>query len=756
MRVRKRTGNIVEWNERKIVRAMLGAFQEVNPSSIPNVTPIVDDVIWNFDGLDIVDIETIQDEVEKALMRSDYHDVAKAYVIYRHERAKSRSKKRKPDPDAVADYIHLAKYARYKPDAERRETFKETVNRVKEMHLNRFCGSEFSQLDWDRTVVGPSPAYIAAQIHGAFNFVYNKKVLPSMRSMQFGGSALEQHNARMYNCAFTLIDRPRAFQEIFYLLLAGCGVGYSVQWRHVEQLPPITVVDNRKVYHHILEDTIEGWADSVGALFKAFIEGYYIQFNYYKIRPEGAPLKTSGGLAPGHIALREALVNITEVLKRVEGRKLRPIECHDIICFIAEAVLSGGIRRSSLISLFSPEDTEMMYSKASGNFNPMKDINPQRMMANNSAVLLRGADGLGIFSRIIRIAQEGFGEPGFFWTQDNDYGTNPCGEIGLHPVLKGVGPKSVDRTGFSFCNLCEVNVAGCENADDFREAVKAAAFIGTLQAAYTDFPYLGRTTEAIADRDRLLGVGLTGMTDNPEIAFNPPLLECAAREAVETNIQTAELIGIRPAQRVTTVKPSGTASLELGCVGSGIHPHHAKKYFRRITANRNEPVAQFFIKANPHMVEYKPNGDLSLVFPVEAPSRAITVKDLPAINFLGKVMLVYNNWIRPGSASFEFSPGLTHNVSCTVTIRDGELDDVVAYIWTHRDSIAAMSFVPYSLDKKYPFVPREAIETRKDKDRWDNIIANYRKVDWTKMREEWHTVTRRSLEAACAGGTCEL
>jgi len=759
LRVKKRNGTVVNWDSNRIVKAMAGAFNEVQPDRVPNLTVLAESVAENIesefvrsDKAHVVSIELVHDGVEQVLNDYAYPQVSTAYQSYRDRRDELREKKLDPDPNALANYIHIAKYARHLKKEERREVFEETVNRVHWMHRVRYS-------------IGPEDtSHISDHLRVAMDMVRAKKILPSMRSMQFAGDALLEHNARMYNCAFTHIDRPRVFQEIFYLLLAGCGVGFSVQWRHVDKLPAIARVDNKKVYHHVVEDTIEGWADAVGALMKAFKEGYYVQFGYHKIRPEGAVLKTSGGLAPGHIPLRETLIDMTKVLKAAEGRKLRPIECHDMVCYIAQGVLAGGIRRSSLISLFSPEDTEMLYAKASGNFNPMTGHNDQRMMANNSAVLLRDDSQRDYFERVIRIAQEGFGEPGFFFTEDLDYGTNPCGEIGLNPVLwetyvKRDGkmiPMNGRKTGFSFCNLCEVNVAACYTQDEFIHAVCSAAALGTFQAGYTSFPYLGEVTEKIAERDALLGIGLTGMMDNPRIAFDPSLLQQAVKEAKTVNNIVAGLLGIKSAQRLTTIKPSGTASLELGCVGSGIHPHHAKRYFRRVTANRNEPPAQYFVKVNPHMVEQKPDGDWSLIFPVKAPDDALTVKSMGALEFMEKVFLVYENWVKPGTIELPNSEGLTHNVSCTVTVRDEEVGEVVKAIWKNRDKIAAICFAPYMLDKKFPFAPREEVKTEADETRWRRLIETYRPVDWTKMVESAETVKRRSLEAACSGGTCEL
>jgi len=731
MRIRKRDGSIQQFDPRKIRRAILMAFAEVHPGKPVEMSPLESSVLAFLDGRevdsDIFDIETIQDVVEQVLMAHQFLDVANAYVIYRHERAKLRASRQKPDDNAPADYIHLAKYAKYRHEWKRREVYAETVNRVKDMHLKR----------WPE---------LSTQIEDAFGYVYDKKVLPSMRSMQFAGAATIAHNARMYNCAFTLIDRVRSFQETLYLLLCGCGVGFSVQWQHVDKLPRLGRVNEKSVVHYTIPDTIEGWADAVGMLFDSYVNGYCVEFSYHLIRPEGSPLKTSGGLAPGHLPLKLALEAIRNVLHVAQGRKLRPIECHDIVCFCAEAVLAGGIRRSSLISIFSPEDTEMVYAKSHGVFEPNK-LNAQREMANNSATFLRSKVDRASFDRVIRVAQENFGDPGFYFTDNLDYGTNPCGEIGLNPTIDG-------KTGFSFCNLTIVNAATVKDESDLIERMRAAAFIGTLQASYTDLEYLGGTTIRIAQRDALIGVSMSGMMDNPAIAFNPELQRKAARTVLHENVVTAMQIGINACERATTVKPDGTCAWELGGIGSGIHPRHARRFFRRFTANPLEPVAQYFRKYNPHMVDVKPNGDLSIVFPIEIASDAMTVKDMPALDFIERVMSTYDNWIVPGTVSMH-SPGLTHNVSCTVTVKDDEMQSVLDTIWDNRHRITAMAFAPYMLDKKFPYAPNEAVETPADEVRWNYYIVNYKPVPWSEMKEEWNA-SLAQLEPACGGGSCEV
>ena len=675
-----------------------------------------------------IGIEDIQDMVEAALMK-DHGDVAKAYILYRNKHAELRTLT--PDPNAVADYIHASKYAKYLPDAKRRETFAETVFRSMCMHIRKF-------------------SKLAEEIKEAFEFVYDKKVLPSMRSMQFGGLAIEQHNARMYNCSFTLIDRPRVFQEIFYLLLCGCGVGFSVQLQHVAKLPIIGKIDDNKVLIHHVEDSITGWADAIGLLFDCYQLGMYFEPCYDLIRPVGAKLRTGGGRAPGHLPLKRLIEKVRCILDNAVGRNLRPIECHDIICHIAEAVLAGGIRRSSLISLFSKEDGEMFTCKTSEHFN-YQGLNSQRAMANNSVVFLRKETEMLDFLDLMSLNRRTHGEPGFMFTNNLDHGTNPCGEIGLDPTYRkeiGFGDWEVD-TGFGFCNLCEVNVAKCKTKEEFIEAAKAASFIGTLQASFTDFPYLGIVTEKIVRRDALLGVGLVGIMDNPDIGLDPHTLHAAALAVKVVNFSVAEKIRINPAIRCTTVKPSGTSSLELGCVGSGIHPHHAERYFRRVTANVNEPIVNYFLKHNPHMVDKKPNGDLCITFPIQAPKDTITLDDMDPVRFMDFIFLVYDAWILTGGDG-----ELTHNISSTVVVGDKYWSTVLEYAWANRYRIRSMSFFPKYGDKQIPFAPREEVMPQ-DEAKWKFLIENYRIVDYSLMNEE-EDGTDVGAEIACSGDSCDV
>lgn len=896
------------------------------------------------------------------------------------------------------------------------------------------------------------------------------------------------------NCCFMHIDKPRAFGDALYLLLCGCGVGYSIQFDHVEKLPPLKHIDKRNVRHYTIPDSIEGWGNALTQLILSYVRGQYIEFNYSKIRPEGSPLKTSGGKAPGHIGLKTSLDAIRKILDEAQGRKLRPIECYDILCLAADAVLSGGIRRSATIALFSMEDGEMMAAKT-GNWYVKY---PWRANSNNSVVLKRGDVKKKHFKRVFNYIKE-FGEPGFIFTDNYEYGFNPCqpasasvltptglatlgdisvgdkiwsaegwttvvkkwstgvkdvykyrtssgyflgtenhrvvsegvkvevqdaesidilsgpdapkmshdptlvmdglvlgdglakercatrilcvgkndqcyfssevagllgeqydkaytykvtsslsaeelpalparrvpkrfmasyqtmasvlrglysangsvvkqgtfsgrvtlkttsrglvddvqimlsalgirsyfttnkpkrvtfpngeyecresydvnistdrgkflrtigfihpekmakleetletdspfarksakktfpvrdieyvsteevfditvdngshtywtgglnvsncGEINLNPVLevtedvleiverKRAEGQSIPKvklgdtfTGVAFCNLTEINAAAFKTPEDMYRAAVLAARLGTLQAAYTSFPYLGWVSEVIAEREALLGVSMTGMMDSPDLALNAEHQREAADRVVQENKRFAEKIGVRWAARSTCVKPAGTSSLELGCVGSGIHAHHARRYIRRVTANELEPVFQYFRSVNPHMCRKKPNGDFVIEFPVSAPEGAVVLEDLTALDFLATVRSTQENWVRPGTADPDRSPGACHNVSNTVVVREHEWEDVADYVWKHNKDFSGISFLPATGDKDYAFSPREAIVTEADEDRWNQLLRYYKPVDYSKM-VELEDGTDLVGELACAGGSCEI
>jgi len=732
--VRKRDGATlqpfdVSKIETAVRKAWLEARGEVDEEALQQVVTFVAATL----STDTADVEQIQDTVEIALMRAKRYQVAKAFILYRQKRTEARATRRAPDPAAVSGYIHASKYARHVPELQRREVYDETVARVEMMHQRRFAHiPEMRPL-----------------ITKAFDAVREMRVLPSMRSMQFGGKAVEVNHNRQYNCSATLIDRPRAFAEAMFLLLSGCGVGYSVQFEHVEKLPPLADVDPKKVIHHVIEDTIEGWANAVDALINGFIGGYHVEFAYHLIRKAGSVLKTSGGRAPGHQKLKLALERIREVLEGAQGRQLRPIECHRILCHAADAVLSGGIRRSAMICLFSLEDSELMNVKSDRSWYRRE---PWLQYANNSVVLKRDEVKEKQFKRIFGMTKN-YGEPGVLFVSDYNHVTNPCAEIGLDPVLMRVD--GTTSTGWAMCNLCEINASKMKTREDFVEAAWAATLIGTMQATYTDMAYLGKTTEAIVRRDALLGIGMTGMQDSPAIACDPTLQREVAQMIVAWNATWAKLLGINPAARTTCVKPSGTTSLELGNVGSGIHPHHARRYIRRVTADELEVVFQAFKAVNPHMCVQMPNGKWSIEFPVEAPEGAILKEDMTAEQFMDVVRSTQQNWVVPGMTRPSAVPGLSHNVSNTITVRPHEWALVADYLWDHRDSFTGVSLLPDSGDTIYAFAPFEAVRTPAQERRWNELIAHYKPVDYFSVLEA-EDGTNLTSEQACSGGACEI
>lgn len=754
--IRKRDGETVQpFDTAKIVYAVSSAWRscrggEVDVEAVAAVVNHVSDVL----PVGTVDVEKVQDVVEIMLMKHGHFEVARHYITYRDERAKARAlRDKKPDPRAIGDYIHASKYARHRTEIERREVYPETVERVEQMHMQRFPEM------WE-------------EIRWAFGLVREQRVLPSMRSMQFAGEAILVNNCKQFNCTFTHIDRPKAFSEALYLLLCGCGVGYSIQRDHVEKLPTLGRVDPKRVRHFVISDTIEGWGDALDALVMSYIPstehaGKYVEFAYHQVRDAGALLRTSGGRAPGHVTLRKSLEAIRLVLDGAQGRQLRPIECHRILCRAADAPLSGGVRRSAMIALFSLDDHEMRDCKTEN----WREHDPWFENANNSAVLVRGEVREREFKRIFESTRQ-WGEPGFYFTWDPQWGCNPCAEINFDPRLvidAKIQAKLAKRdiqvaigdvfSGWGFCNLTTINAAKLKSREDFLEAAKAATFIGTLQATYTSFPYLGWVSEMIAERDALLGVSMTGMQDSPAVACDAKLQREVALHVKAWNRQYAERFGIEPAARTTCVKPEGTASLELGSVASGIHAHHSRRYIRRVIADEHEVVFQAFKRVNPHMCVQRPDDKWVIEFPVEIAAAAVVKADLSALEFLGIVRSTQQNWVLPGTNTDKtqqhFGELLAHNVSNTVHVKDDEWGAVADFLWEHRNSFTGVSFIPEQGDKRYPFAPFEAVVTEADEAYYNRLLASYVPVDYTAIRET-EDGTALTAEPACAGGACAV
>ena len=601
------------------------------------------------------------------------------------------------------------KYSRYLPEKNRRETWEELVTRNKEMHQRKY-------------------PQLKDEIENVYKFVYDKKVLPSMRSLQFGGKPIEISPNRVYNCAYMPIDDWRAFGEVMFLLLGGTGVGYSVQKHHVEKLPPIHK-PQAKERRFLISDSIEGWADAVKAVLKSyFTGGSTIRFDYSDIRHKGARLITSGGKAPGPEPLRICIEKIRAILDlKNDGEQLSPIEVHDIVCHIADAVLAGGIRRAALISLFSADDDDMISCK----FGNWWELNPQRGRANNSAVLLRSKVTEEFFKSIWKkIELSNAGEPGIYLSNDKDWGTNPCCEIALRP--------------FQFCNLCEVNVSDVESQEDLEARVRAASFIGTLQAGYTDFHYLRPIWQRTTEKDALLGVGMTGIGSGKVQKLD---LKAAAKASREENERVAELIGINKSARTTTIKPAGTSSLTLGC-SSGIHAWHNDFYLRRVRVGKNEAIYSYLAINHPELVEdeyFRPHDTAVIGVPQKAPEGSILRSESP-LQLLERVKWFNQNWIKPGHRT-----GMnTHNISATVSIREHEWDAVGNWMWENKEHFNGLSVLNYD-GGSYIQAPFQDIT----KEEYERLVETLHDVDLSKI-VEMDDNTDLSGELACAGGACEI
>lgn len=643
--------------------------------------------------------------------------------------------------------VHM-KYAKFLSQLQRRETWEELVTRNKEMHKKKY-------------------PQITDEIEAAYKYVYERKVLPSMRSLQFGGKPIEISPNRIYNCAYLPIDDWRAFSETMFLLLGGTGVGYSVQRHHVDSLPEIRKPNPTRKRRYLVGDSIEGWADCIKTLMRAYFEGLSTpDFDYSDIRQKGALLVTSGGKAPGPQPLKDCIHNICKILDAKEdGSKITPLEAHDIICFIADAVLTGGIRRAALISLFSIDDEEMLSCK----FGAWWELNPQRGRSNNSAVILRHKITEDKFFDLWKkIEESGSGEPGVYFSNDKDWGTNPCCEIGLRP--------------FQFCNLCEVNVSDITSQEDLENRVKAATLIGTLQAGYTDFHYLRDVWKRTTEKDALIGVGMTGIGSGEILNYD---LEASAKIVLKENARIAKLIGVNKSARTTTVKPSGTSSLVLG-TSSGIHAWHNDYYIRRMRVGKNEAIYTYLSIYHPELVEdeyFKPKEQAVISVPVKAPEGSIFRFESP-MELLERVRLFNTKWVRAGHRDGQN----THNVSVTVSIKKevekvSKLDEnniqvldatgnpvmedrrdekgnliysvnewpaVGEWMWANRDTFNGISVLPYD-GGNYIQSPFEDCT----KEKFDKMMKSLSDVDLTKVIEVTDN-TNLNDQVACSSGACEI
>lgn len=614
----------------------------------------------------------------------------------------------------LSDITTFMKYAKHIPEIGRRETWVEICERNMAMHIRKY-------------------PQLKDEIQRVFkDFVIPKKVLPSMRSLQFGGRPIELNPSRVFNCAFMPANHVDAFSETMFLLLGGTGVGFSVQGHHVAELPPV-LGPKKTARRYVVGDSIEGWADAVKVLVEAYFFGKARpNFDYSDIRPKGARLITSGGKAPGPQPLHDCIHNLQKVLDLVladrgAGAKLQPLEVHDMMCHIADAVLAGGIRRAAMISLFSMDDEVMLTCKS----GPWWELNPQRGRANNSAVLIRGQVTEEQFLALwAKVEASGAGEPGVYWSNDADWGTNPCCEIGLKPN--------------QFCNLTEVNAADVTSQEDLNDRARAGAFIGTLQAGYTSFHYLRPIWQETTEEDALIGVGMTGIGSGAVLGLD---LEQAAAVVVEENARVAALIGINAAARTTTVKPAGTSSLVLGSA-SGIHAWHNDYYMRRIRVGKTEAIYKYLVKHHPELVKdeyFRPNDQAVIEVPQKAPAGAILRHESPE-HLLERVKRFNLEWVRAGHREGQN----THNVSCTISVKDNEWGMVGAWMWNNRDHFNGISVLPYD-GGSYIQAPFEDI----DASVYNDLIGTLHAVDLSQVIEAEDN-TDLTGELACGASGCEL
>lgn len=650
----------------------------------------------------------------------------------------------------LSNYTRLAKYALYRPEDRRRETWPEQVARVFDQH---------------RTFYGDRLSPIMDLVDRAEQAMLDQRALGSQRALQFGGAPILKHHARQYNCTTSHCNRPRAFQEAFFLLMCGCGVGVSFQRHHVAMLPKAQAPAGETITW-VIEDSIEGWADALGVLLSSYfvedqpfpeVQGRVVLFDFSQIRPRGAPIST-GAKAPGPGPLRRALQRIRLVMDRVVGAKgehvgntfghggyqtvwglgldrMRPLDAYDVLMHASDAVLAGGQRRSASIALFSPDDEEMLSAKS---FEGWLQQEPQRQRSNNSVVLVRGETTRTQFAQVLARTRAGWGEPGILWTDSREMVVNPCGEAGMWPALEvyhryldylHIQPGSwsgvsfpnnhgdVVVSGWQMCNLSTINGSAIRTVEDFLAACEAAAVLGTLQAGYTRFPYLGPVSEQIVAREALLGVSITGMVDCP-LLFDPDVLRQGAQRVLEVNAEVAHVLGIEPAARSTLIKPEGKSSLLLGTFGTGIHPWHSKRGIRYVRASTQEAPFQWYAKHNPHAVHRLPQTDADhettrvLAFAYEAPEDALTRNEVDAFELLRRVQLVQRSWVQVGRRPEQCTqPWLTHNVSNTLTVGERDWEGLEQALWDARHDLAGISLMGAYSDKAYALAPYTEVLT---------------------------------------------
>lgn len=688
----------------------------------------------------------------------------------------------------MSDFKAVSTYARYNKAEGRRETWEEGPTRIEDMMLRKY-----------NAILNEEQA---SKVKWAFDLVRKKRVAPSMRNFQFAGKAVETNNLRAYNCAVRHIDSLRSFSEVFFALLSGSGVTIGLNAKFFGRIPDLAEAKDKTgtVTTYVIEDTIEGWADSIEALLMCYHKGTAytgrkLVFDYSKIRAKGTELKTTGGKAPGHTGLKAAHEKIKKWLDHLiednKQKRLRTTDAMDICMHMSDAVLSGGIRRAAMAVIFQEDDEAMFSAKtllpidkyrsfskegdiyegfvwleglryevalSEYDYDLMKrdrkiswfHVYPWRSRSNNSVIIDKNKTSKAVFDKVFDNVKE-FGEPGFFFTEDQDALSNPCFEIGFIPVTDS------GECGLQVCNLTSINGAKISSIEDWKDAVEAATIIGTLQAGFTDFPYLNKASKILTEEEALLGVSITGFMDTPDILLDERNQYMMAKLAVKVNEDWSKIIGINQAARITTTKPEGTFSI-IAMSASGIHPHHAHQYFRRMQVNKEDVIYKHFQKYNPHATEESVHSanktDDIITFPIDIPKMAMVKKDLTAIEHLNIIRKTYENWILPGTSPAN-KKKVTHNISATVIVKDDEWDLVKDYLYENRLYFGGVSLLSSVGDKIYKQAPMEEVVTEEDIIKFNLLKDKWVEVDYTTLKE-YEDTTKVSDTVACGGGSCEI
>ena len=630
-------------------------------------------------------------------------------------------------PTDYQSFIHTSRYARWLEDEGRRESWDETVDRYMNNVVEPVVNSGDSEYNFN----------VAHDIEQA---ILGLEVMPSMRAMMTAGPAANRDNTCMYNCSYLPVDDPKSFDEAMFVLLCGTGVGFSVERQFISKLPEIPELFDSETTV-VVGDSKEAWAKGLRQLIALLYSGEIPKWDVSKVRPAGAKLKTFGGRASGPAPLVDLFNFVINTFKSAQGRKLSSIECHDIMCKIGEVVVVGGVRRSAMISLSNLSDDRMRHAKSGAWW----ENDPQRALANNSVSYTEKPDAISFMREWMALVESGSGERGVFNRQaskvqaakngrrnpDYEFGTNPCSEIILRP--------------YQFCNLTEVVVRATDSVEDLERKVRLATILGTVQSTYTKFPYLRKVWSRNTEEERLLGVSLTGIMDNPLMTLSNKGLEKTLEHlrgiCVSTNAEWADRLGIPVAAAITCVKPSGTVS-QLVDSASGIHARHSPYYIRTVRGDNKDPLTQFMIDqgipSEPCVM--KPDQTTVFSFPQKSPVSAVVTEEVSAIEQLETWLAYQRSWCE-------------HKPSVTINVRKDEWFEVGAFVYKHFDEMSGVSFLPYN-EHTYQQAPYQEV----DSNTYNNVLLTMPKsIDWSKLSEyekEDNTVSMQTM--ACTGDVCEM